>query len=97
MTKHLSLLGAAALLALAGCAHDDRDTNTAPRPESDTMQSQTNDIGQPFLSSPTFRETRRTASRRRVGRRANIRTGPACRRPTKSNPPNPGAGTPATP
>ena len=52
MKNILGLVGGAALFALAGCTHEAPGPNAPPRPASETMESQTNDMGEPFLSSP---------------------------------------------
>jgi hypothetical protein len=49
MKDVLSLFGGALLLALVGCAHEGARANS---PASDTMESQMNDMGSPFLSTP---------------------------------------------
>ena len=56
MSKLFYGAAGAALLALVGCTHEGPDAN-APPPASDTMQSQTNDMGQPFPSSPRVHES----------------------------------------
>ena len=49
MNQSLPLLAALALVALAGCSHEDRDANTpTTSPTSNTMQSQTYDSTVPY-------------------------------------------------
>jgi hypothetical protein len=56
MMKAMTLFAGAASFALLACAHGGPDASSAPRPASDTMESQTNDMGTPFPSSPKFHE-----------------------------------------